>query len=52
MSNKFFNDAVIGNKNVRATFSSTGELLRAYYPSVDFKQFVDFFHVGMKVNWL
>ena len=27
MSNKFFNDAVIGNKNVRATFSSTGELL-------------------------
>lgn len=50
MSNKFFNDAVIGNKNVRATFSSTGELLRAYYPSVDFKQFVDFFHVGMKVN--
>ncbi len=35
MSNKFFNDAVIGNKNVRATFSSTGELLRAYYPSVD-----------------
>ena len=30
MSNKFFNDAVIGNKNVRATFSSTGELLRAY----------------------
>ena len=50
MSNKFFNDAVIGNKNVRVTFSSTGELLRAYYPSVDFKQFVDFFHVGMKVN--
>ena len=50
MSNKFFNDAVIGNKNVRTTFSSTGELLRAYYPSVDFKQFVDFFHVGMKVN--
>ena len=36
MSNKFFNDAVIGNKNVRATFSSTGELLRAYYPSVLF----------------
>ena len=50
MSNKFFNDAVIGNKNVRTTFSSTGELLRSYYPSVDFKQFVDFFHVGMKVN--
>ena len=50
MSNKFFNDAVIGNKNVRASFSSTGELLRAYYPNVDFKQFIDFFHVGLKIN--
>ena len=50
MSNKFFNDAIIGNKNIRATFSSTGELLRAYYPNVDFKQFVDFFHIGMKIN--
>lgn len=50
MSNKFFNDAVIGNKNIRATFSTTGELIRAYYPNVDFKQFVDFFHVGMKIN--
>ena len=50
MSNKFFNDAIIGNKNIRATFSSTGELLRAYYPNVDFKQFIDFFHVGMKIN--
>ena len=50
MSNKFFNDAIIGNKNIRSTFSSTGELLRAYYPNVDFKQFVDLFHVGIKVN--
>lgn len=50
MSNKFFNDAVIGNKNIRATFSNKGELLRAYYPNVDFKQFVDFFHIGMKIN--
>ena len=50
MSNKFFNDAIIGNKNIKATFSSKGELIRAYYPNVDFKQFVDFFHVGMKIN--
>ena len=48
MNNKFFNDAIIGNKNIRATFSNKGELLRAYYPNVDFKQFVDLFHVGMK----
>ncbi len=50
MSSKFFNDAIIGNKNVRVTFSNKGELLRAYYPSVNFKQFVDFFHVGIKIN--
>ncbi len=50
MNNKFFNDAVIGNKNIRATYSKKGELLRLYYPRVDFKQFVDFFHVGVKIN--
>ena len=50
MNNKFFNDAIVGNKNIRATFSKRGELLRAYYPNVDFKQFIDFFHVGVKIN--
>ena len=50
MNQKYFNDAIIGNKNIKATFSKKGELLRAYYPNVDFKQFVDFFHVGMKIN--
>lgn len=50
MSNKFFNDAVIGNKNIKATLGSTGEIMRMYYPSVDFKQFIDLFHVGMKIN--
>ena len=42
MNNKFLNDAIVGNKNIRATFSKRGELLRAYYPNVDFKQFIDF----------
>ncbi|MGN1327030.1 MAG: glycoside hydrolase family 15 protein, partial [Clostridia bacterium] len=50
MNQKYFNDAIIGNKNIRATFSNKGELLRAYYPNVDFKQFVDFFHTGVKIN--
>ena len=50
MNPKYYNDAIIGNKNIRATFSKKGELLRLYYPSVDFKQFVDFFKVGVKVN--
>ena len=50
MKNKYFNDAIIGNKNVRATLSKKGELLRLYYPSIDFRQFIDEFVAGVKVN--
>ena len=50
MKNKYYNDAIIGNKNLRATFSNKGELLRLYYPSVDFRQYIDEFTVGIKVN--
>ena len=50
MNTKFFNDAVIGNKNIKATFSDRGEMLRIYYPKVDYKQFVDTFQVGLKIN--
>ena len=28
MKTKYFNDAIIGNRNVKATFSKKGELLR------------------------
>jgi len=50
MKTKYFNDAIIGNKNLKATFSKKGELLRLYYPNIDFRQFVDEFTVGIKVN--
>ena len=50
MNNKYYNDAIVGNKNMRVTFSKTGELLRLYYPRVDFKQFIDSYLVGVKVN--
>ncbi len=50
MKNKYFNDAVIGNKNMVASFSKKGELLRLYYPQTDYKQFIDFMDIGMKVN--
>lgn len=50
MSNKFLNDAIIGNKNIKATFSDKGEMLRMYYPNVDYRQFIDTFHIGMKIN--
>ena len=50
MKTKYFNDAIIGNKNLKATFSKKGELLRLYYPNIDFRQFIDEFLVGVKVN--
>ena len=47
---KFMNDAVIGNKNLVASYSKEGELLRLFYPNSDYKQFIDFFHTGVKIN--
>ena len=50
MRTKYFNDGVIGNERITASFSDKGELLRLFYGSADFKQFVDYFHVGIKIN--
>ena len=50
MRKKYFNDAFIGNKNITASFSKYGELLRLYYPLPDYRQYSDFFHVGLKIN--
>ena len=47
---KYFNDAVIGNKNMVVSFSKTGEMLRLLYPNVDFRQFIDFYYVGIRIN--
>ncbi len=50
MKTRYNNDAFIGNKNILCTYSRTGELLRNYYPTPDFRQFLEFFRVGVKVN--
>lgn len=50
MRNKYFNDAIIGNKNMVASFTEKGELLRLFYPQSDYKQFIDFLNVGVKIN--
>ncbi len=50
MKTKYFNDAIIGNKNLKATFSKRGELLRLYYPNIDYRQYIDEFMVGIKIN--
>lgn len=50
MNKKYYNDAFIGNKNITASFSKYGELLRLYYPLPDYRQYSDAFHIGLKVN--
>lgn len=50
MVTKYFNDAVIGNKNMLVSFSKKGELLRLFNQSPDYKQFFEIFHTGVKIN--
>ena len=50
MKNKYFNDAIIGGKDITASYTNHGELLRLMYNTPDFRQFLDFFHTGVKIN--
>ncbi len=50
MENKYYNEAIIGNKNMIATYTSKGEIQRIYFPSKDNRQYIDFFHTGVKIN--
>ena len=47
---KYLNEAIIGNKNILATFTTKGELQRMYYPEKDNKQYIEYFNAGVKVN--
>ena len=42
METKYLNDAIIGNKQVVASYTKNGELLRLLYSSPDYKQFIDY----------
>ena len=48
--NKYFNDSVVGNKKIKATFSKTGEMIRLLYAAADYKQFLEEFYSGLKVD--
>lgn len=50
MSDKYLNEAIVGNKNMIATFTLKGELQRLYFPSKDNRQYINFFHTGVKIN--
>lgn len=46
----YLNDAIIGNKEVKVGLTEKGEIVRICYPNIDFRQFVEFLHVGVKIN--
>ena len=48
--NRYLNEAIIGNRNMLVTFSGKGELQRMYYPTKDNRQYISFYHTGVKVN--
>ena len=50
MDNKYLNEAIIGNKSMMATYTEKGELERLYFPTKDNRQYISFFHTGVKVN--
>lgn len=47
---KYLNEAIIGNGNMLATYTQKGELQRLYYSIKDNKQYINYFHTGMKIN--
>ena len=50
MKNKYYNDAIIGNKKIIASYTEKGKLQRLRYPEVDGRQFIDYFQTGVKIN--
>ena len=50
MENKYYNEAMIGNKNMLVTYTQKGEIQRIYSPSKDNRQYIDYFHTGVKIN--
>lgn len=50
MENKYLNEAIIGNKKMLATFTTKGEMQRIYFPNKDNRQYINYFHTGIKIN--
>ena len=55
---KFFNKAIVGNGTMLGCFDEKGELIRLYYPQIDYFQNIDTYSLGFvkpgerKVSWL
>ena len=50
MRTKYFNDGIVGNKKIKVSFTKTGEMIRMFYGAADYKQFIEFYHTGIKIN--
>lgn len=46
----YTNDALIGNKELRAALTEKGEIVRVRYPNIDFREFIEYMHMGVKIN--
>lgn len=47
---KYINDAIIGNRKVTVSFTKKGELLRLTFPTINYRQMIDEFLIGVKIN--
>lgn len=52
---KYFNNAIIGNSKILGCLNETGEIIRLYYPTIDYFQNIDEFKMGFvnngKISW-
>ncbi len=46
----YYNNAIIGNKDVKVGITDKGEIVRICYPNIDFRQYIEFLHLGVKIN--
>lgn len=47
---KYLNDAIVGNRKLTASFSKKGELLRFTFPVINYRQMIEEYFVGVRVN--
>lgn len=50
MPNKYFNNAILGNSKILVCISDKAELIRLYYPHIDYFQLIDTYSLGTFEN--
>lgn len=50
MKKTYTNDALIGNKDLKVGLTEKGEIVRIRYPNIDFREFIEYMHMGVKIN--